>query len=167
MRLLHLSIASLATCALAPIATAQTLVGTSFAGDIPATSAPSAEIYGAVGIDFARGREALAAGDYSRAVRLLDPLADGSRDPSSRLLAGYAHLGNGTLTKAQRHFAAAAQLDRRAPAAELGLGLVAVAERDYAAARAVLARLESRAERCENECARIDQAAAALRRAIG
>jgi Flp pilus assembly protein TadD len=151
----------------ATLASAQPGAGTSFAGDIPATAASTYCLHGPAGIDLARARAALTAGDYPRAVRLLAPLADGSRNPSTHLLAGYAHLGNGTLTKARRHFAAAAEFDRRDPMAQLGLGLIAVAERDYPAAQTVLAGLDARTAACSNDCARVTQAAAALRRALG
>lgn len=154
----------------ATLASAQSTVGTSFAGDVTTTVAASYAIYAPAGSDYARGRAALSDGDYPRAVALLTPLADGSMNPELHMLAGYARLGTGALDQAERHFSRASGLAARDPVARLGLGLVAVARGHRAAAQSVLADLERTQTACGSGCkdaARIDNAVDALRRALG
>lgn len=134
-----------------------------------AVSQSFAAIYAPAGSDLALGQAALAAGDYPRAVRLLEPLADGSRNSQIKLLAGYANLGAGRIGKAERHFGAALKLSYDAPFAHLGLGLAAVARGDRAEAAVRLERIEQARERCAQTCSRaaqLDQAAGSLRRAL-
>ncbi len=132
-------------------------VAVSYASSIPADS------------DFSRGRAALMAGDYQRAVRWLDPLADGSMSPAVKLLAGYANLGMGRAHKAELHFGASLRLDRSDPFARHGLGLAALLQGKRDAAIEQLERLEGARQRCAGTCRqaeRINIAAQSLRRAI-
>ncbi len=162
--------AGLAITLPATLASAQSTVGTSFAGDTATTVAASYAIYAPAGSDYARGRAALTKGDYSRAVTLLTPLADGSMNPELHLLAGYARLGTGALDQAESHFSRASGLAARDPVARLGLGLVAVARGDRVAAQGMLAELERAQSACDGACrdaAKMDKAVDSLRRALG
>jgi tetratricopeptide (TPR) repeat protein len=162
-------IASTVALAAATQVSAQHTASTHFPVDSYELTVPSYAIIGPARSDFAQGRDALAAGDYDRAVRLLEPLADGSMNPADKLLAGYANLGAGRARKAERHFAAALALDHGNPLARHGLGLAALSQGQRDAALDQLESLERAKVRCGGTCERavqIDIAAQSLRRAI-
>ena len=129
----------------------------SYAASVPAAS------------DYARARTALLAGDYDRAVFLLEPLADGAGVPA-QLLAGYANLGAGRIDRAEFYFNRAVGRDRSNAFGLHGLGLVALAKGDRVGATTQLELLQSAERRCKRTCsqsAEIGRALASLTRAIG
>lgn len=141
-----------------------------FPADAAQTAAASYAIYNPGGSDFAKGRAALLAGDYARAVRLLEPLADGDFNPATKLLAGYANLGAGRIERAELYFARTLASDSRNPFGRHGLGLVALTKGDRPAAVAQLELLQRANRRCDSTCARAGEIASALsslQRAIG
>lgn len=130
----------------------------------------SYSIKAAVPTDFIRAKRELAAGNYGNAARLLEYLADGSRNPEVPLLAGYANLGAGKVGRAELYFGRTLALDYANPQALQELGLAALARGDRGAATAQLGKLELARRDCARLCSRgaeLDRAIASLRGTIG
>jgi tetratricopeptide (TPR) repeat protein len=126
-------------------------------------------IMAAAPADFVRAKRELAAGNYGEAARLLEYLADGSRNPAVPLLAGFANLGAGNLGRAELYFGRTLTLDMHSAEARQGLGLAALARGDRAEAQAQLAQLEDAQRRCTSTCSRAEalgRAVTSLRRVL-
>lgn len=120
--------------------------------------------------DLVRAKRELAAGNYGNAARLLEYLADGSRDPAVPLLAGFANLGAGKVDRAELYFGRTLALDMHSAAARQGLGLAALARGDRSGAEAQLAQLEEAQRLCAGKCSRAEalgHAVTSLRSALG
>lgn len=117
-------------------------------------------------------RQALLAGDYAGAHRLIAPIANTSTyaSASTQVIAGLSDAGLGDLAGARWHFQMALQMNRRNLGARAGLALTLARLGDTDAAAGQLRWLEAHQQRCAGRCSdavTIDQAVAAARRAIG
>lgn len=158
MRLFLIAIAALGFAAPAIAQSGESDFPGTFAAQAPSPS------------DLGRAQEALQQGQFRRAAWLLAPLADGGFNPQVHLLAGFANLGAGDTAKAERYFQRSLRFDSRSVMARQGLGLVALARGNRAAAQAELGWIERAGASCAGKCdqaRQIDSAAASLRRAIG